>query len=209
MRKRRIITLAQVDALERQLTQASAVAPKVETSAPIRYKRRRSDRVDVIGTTDQYLQTSSMTIAQGRFFSPVEVTSGRAVCVIGCEVATNLFQREPPLGKKITIGQRSYEVVGILEKQGKFLGMFSLDNQVFIPLKQLVAFFWGNPDYEIQVKVKDLALLPDTREEVRNVMRTVRRLAPNDPDDFAINQQDPLVKMFHKMGGTIAAVGVS
>src|SRR3974390_2966904 len=39
-------------------------------------------------------------------------------------------------------------------------------------------------------------------------MRRVRRLAPNEPDDFAINQQDQFVKMCHKLGGTIAAVGI-
>ena len=39
-------------------------------------------------------------------------------------------------------------------------------------------------------------------------MRKVRRLAPNDPDDFGINQQDQFIKMFHKLGGTIAAVGI-
>src|SRR5512139_1811639 len=39
-------------------------------------------------------------------------------------------------------------------------------------------------------------------------MRRVRRLAPSEPDDFAINQQDQFVKLFHRLGGTIAAVGV-
>ena len=39
------------------------------------------------------------------------------------------------------------------------------------------------------------------------MMRKVRRLAPSEPDDFAINQQDQFVKMFHKLAGTIAAVG--
>src|SRR3974390_938021 len=39
-------------------------------------------------------------------------------------------------------------------------------------------------------------------------MRRVRRLAPNEPDDFAINQQDQFVKMCHKLGGTIATVGL-
>ena len=33
-------------------------------------------------------------------------------------------------------------------------------------------------------------------------------MAPTEPDDFGINQQDQFVKMFHRLGGTIAAVGI-
>ena len=50
--------------------------------------------------------------------------------------------------------------------------------------------------------------LDEAREELRQVMRRVRRLAPNEPDDFAINQQEQFVKMFHSVAGTIAVVGL-
>ena len=49
-----------------------------------------------------------------------EAEGGRPVCVIGNDVATNLFQHESPLGKKISIGARRLEVVGVLEKRGSF-----------------------------------------------------------------------------------------
>jgi putative ABC transport system permease protein len=39
-------------------------------------------------------------------------------------------------------------------------------------------------------------------------MRRIRRVAPDQPDDFAINQQDQFVKMFHRLAGTIAVVGL-
>jgi putative ABC transport system permease protein len=106
------------------------------------------------------------------------------------------------------IGDTSFEVIGVLEKQGTFLGMFSLDNQALVPLPQFTSAFWHNPDYQIQVKVMELAQLDEAKEELRSAMRKVRRLAPNDPDDFGINQQDQFVKMFHRLGGTIAAVGI-
>jgi putative ABC transport system permease protein len=208
MQKRFPITLAQTAALEQQLTLARAVAPVAETQEPIRFRNRRSDSVRIIGTTEQFLQTSSSTVAQGRFLAPAEVAGGRPVCVLGCEVATNLFQRGSALGNQVRIGQESFEVVGVLEKQGTFLGAFSLDNQAIIPLRQFVTGLWSRPDYEIQVKVKDLDQLDEAREELRSVMRKVRRLAPAEPDDFAINQQDQFVNMFHRVAGTIAAVGL-
>jgi putative ABC transport system permease protein len=149
-----------------------------------------------------------MTVAQGRFLSPAEVEGGRPVCVLGSAVATNLFQQAPALGNQVRIGEQSFEVVGVLAKQGNFLGAFSLDNQAIVPLKQFVTGLWSTPDYEIQVKVNSLAQLEEAREELRSAMRKIRRLAPAEPDDFAINQQDQFVKMFHKVAGTIAAVGL-
>src|SRR5439155_7938880 len=75
-------------------------------------------------------------------------------------------------------------------------------------LNQFVTVFWSHPDYQIQVKVKQLEQLEDAKEEVRIVMRRIRRLAPGDPDDFSINQQQQFVEMFHRVAGTIASIGL-
>jgi putative ABC transport system permease protein len=206
--KRRPIRLAEAQALANQLTLADAVVPTVDINAALKYKNRSASGVTVIGTTEAYVNTSGVGVAQGRFLSAADAEGGRPVCVIGAQVATNLFQKESPLGNKIKIEAQSYEVVGVLEKQGSFLGLFSLDNQVIIPLKQLIAGFWGNPDIGIQVKAKQLVLLDEAREELRQVMRRVRRIAPNQPDDFSINQQDQFVQMFDRVAGTIAIIGL-
>jgi putative ABC transport system permease protein len=208
MQKRRPVSLAQVRDLERQLTSAQAIAPIAESRQPISYQRRRSDGVSVIGTTDAYAQVSQAVVSHGRFLSPGESSGGRPVCIIGSEVATNLFQREDPLGKRVSIGGRSFEVVGVLERRGSFLGLASLDNQAIVPLPQFVSSFYNLPDYTISVKIRDLAQLDEAREEVRLAMRKVRRLAPTEADDFSVNQQDQFVDMFNKVAGTIATVGL-
>ena len=208
MLKRPRITLDQVNGLKDQLTLARAVAPVADNNETVRYKKRSSSSVDVIGTDEQYLITSSVGLTAGRFMSATEAAAGRPVCIIGSQVATNLFQREPPLGNRILIGGNSFEVIGVLERQGSFLGLFSLDNQIIVPFPQFTACFWNNPDCQIQVKAKALEDLDEAREELRMAFRRVRRLAPNTPDDFGINQQDQFVKMFHRLGGTIAAVGI-
>jgi putative ABC transport system permease protein len=208
MEKRRRITLAQATSLKELLAMAKAVAPVAESQEPVRYQKRTSSSVHVIGTTDQYALTSSVGMSLGRFMTGGESSGGRPVCILGSEVAANLFPRISPLGARVRIGDASFEVIGVLEKQGTFLGLFSLDNQVIVPLQQFNTAFWRNPDYQIQVKVKELDQLDEAKEELRSAMRKVRRLAPNEPDDFGINQQDQFVKMFHRLGGTIAAVGL-
>src|SRR6266496_3931293 len=113
MQKRHEITLAQAQALQRQMTSARAIAPFADTEQRVQYKKRRSDNVSIIGTTEEFQLTSGFTIGEGRFLTPAEVQGGRPVCVIGFQVATNLFERGSPLGNKISIGAGAYEVVGV------------------------------------------------------------------------------------------------
>jgi putative ABC transport system permease protein len=205
--KRLGISLGQVDQLKKQLTLASAIAPSAETQLQVKYDKRHANGVDIIGTTDQFLATSGVSIMEGHFLSELDSDNGRQVCVIGSQVATNLFPRGSALGQKISIGQRPFVVVGVLDKQGTFFGN-SLDNEAIIPLTQYLAAFDRSPDLEIRVKVKNLADIDNAKEELDATMRRIRHLAPEDPDDFSINQQDQFITLFHRVAGTIAVIGV-
>jgi putative ABC transport system permease protein len=207
--KRRTVTWDQVKAVEREMTLATAVAPSVFAGQSVRYQNRSTGRVTVIGSTDEFQLTAGLGVSAGRFLSASDTEGGRPVCVIGNDVATNLFSRESPVGKRIRIGSRWLEVVGVLDKRGSFLGIDSMDNQVVMPIQQFLIGYWRNPDFEIQVKVRDAAQMEDAKEELRGVLRKIRHVAPGDPDDFSINQQETVVKMFHQIAGTIGAVGLA
>jgi putative ABC transport system permease protein len=206
--KRPDITREQTRKVEKQMLLASAVAPTVDSTRPVWYQNRRANSVAIIGTTDQFLTTSGFNIALGRFMSASEVDGGRPVCVIGNDVATNLFPRESPLGKKIKIGEHQLEVIGVLEKRGSFLGLKSFDNEVLIPIPQFVFSYWRHPSFGMQVKVRRLDHLDDAKEELRGLMRQIRHVNPEDPDDFSISQQEQIVKTLNGITGTIAAVGL-
>jgi putative ABC transport system permease protein len=204
MQKRPEITLSQIDSLGEKYTLASAIAPYSSTRQTVKYDKHRASDVLIFGTTDQYPLTGSVSTADGRFFSAFESEQGRQVCVLGSEIATNLFPAESPIGKKISIGARPFEVVGVLEKQGTS----GLDNQLLIPLSQMNMAFGGGSQYQIRVKVANISDMDNAKEELRAVMRVVRRLAPTAADDFSINQQDQILAIFHRVAGTIAVIGL-
>jgi putative ABC transport system permease protein len=206
--KRREIRQADVEALAGQLTLSAAIAPTADGGASVNYKNRSAGGVTILGTTEAYLLTSGVGVSQGRFLSGPDAAGGRPVCVIGSEVATNLFRQESPVGARLRIREQSFEIIGVLERQGSFLGLFSLDNRVVIPLKQFSTAIRNNPDLAIEVKARGLVQLDEVREELRQAMRRIRHLEPNDPDDFAINQQDQFVETFNRLAGTIAIIGL-
>jgi putative ABC transport system permease protein len=207
VQKRRHLTFEQFNALERDLTMASALAPLAFYQLPIKYEKRSAGGVTIIGSNEQLLLTGGISVADGRFISAAEAEGGRPVCVIGYAVATNLFVRESPLGKKIMLGQRPFEVIGVLEKQGDMFGQF--DNQALIPLRQLMAAFLHTRDVEIiEVKVKDVSRVQEAREELHSVMRRIRHLAPGDQDDFAINQQEQILDIVHRVTAVVGGIGL-
>jgi len=205
--RRRPFKLKDAEDLSEHLTLASAVAPVAETGAPVEFQRRSSGRVRVVGTTEQYLPTSGVGVSIGHFFSAAEAAGGRPVCVIGSTVSSNLFQSGSPIGERIKIGPQPFEVIGVLEPQGTFMGVFNLDNRVVIPIQQFMTTFWNDPNITIHVKANKLAGLEEAREELRYTIRKIRRLEPTEPDDFALNQQEQFVQMFRRVAGTIAAIG--
>lgn len=206
--KRPALTLEIGEKLARQLTMAAVIAPVVDTEASVKYRKKSSASVNVVGTTENYQFTTGFTLAAGRFMSAVEASGGRPVCVIGAVVATNLFGQASPLGEKIALGQHQFEVVGVMAKQGGLSDATGLDDQVIIPLPQFTRCFAEKPDYEFQVKVSHLGQIEDAKEELRTVMRRLRQLAPGAPDNFAINQQDQFLDLFNSVAGTIEAVGL-
>jgi len=86
------------------------------------------------GTVSDYLITSTFDFKEGRFFNDVESRSGANVCVIGYDVADALFPSETPIDKSVLINGQPFRVVGVISRQGTFLGLFSLDSIVVMPL---------------------------------------------------------------------------
>ena len=206
--RRNKITMTQVRALERELTGVLAIAPMIQHWVnSVQYGDRSSPSVMVIGTSEQFLLTGGITLSAGRFLTKIEAFANRDLCVIGSEVATKLFPGESPLAKKIRISGQPMEVIGVLEKRGSALGRMSLDNQVIIPVQKMIRGFRWEPSFVIQVKVGDTSRVESAREELRGVMRKIRKVRPGADDDFAINQQEALIAQFRTVSLVVATAG--
>ena len=187
------------------------MAPNKRTFGPtVRRKGKAVDATIVYGTTEEFQKTSQIVLDDGRFMSELDVRAGRKVCIIGKDIAAALFPFESPINKDITISDVPMKVIGLLEKQGSgFLGSFSLDGQIIMPIKTFETIIGdARGRLRIDVKVGDVSKLEDVKQEIIAAMRVIRKIPPDKPDDFAINQQEVFKEMYDKTVGIIALAGI-
>ncbi len=204
-RNRKNITYDEYIALAEQTREADFIAPRIFAFKTVKYQKEAYERVPVIGTNEQYKDTDNVNPDRGRFFTQLDVERNHNVCVIGNDVAQNLFKNESPLGKRIRVGSQKYMVIGINEKRGKVFGQ-SMDNFVLVPIGTFQGAMMGHRGMTVAMAVTDVSRLEDMKEEARGILRRVRKISPGDEDDFALNQQDQLTKAYQSLTGTLFAV---
>jgi putative ABC transport system permease protein len=173
------------------LLQLAVAAPaSIQT---VFYGRRLVSNVYTTGTTYAYAYLAATNCDKGRFINEAESRGGRNVCVIGKDVADGLFGGADSMDKIIKVRDQEYRIIGVFSKQGSFLGIFSWDSQVVIPLSSYVKYFKSNQENaSIRVKVRDKTKMVEAKEELRGIVRRIRGLLPEQGDNFAINEQQSL-----------------
>ncbi|MHB8906603.1 MAG: ABC transporter permease [Melioribacteraceae bacterium] len=210
-RNRKDITYEQYEKLRSVLKNYEAMAPsKSSFGATIKRKEKSVQATLVYGTTEEYQKTGNVNPEQGRFLTELDVRSGRRVCVIGKDIANELFPAESPINNMIKINNIPMQVIGVLEKQGSgMMGSFSMDGQVIMPLKTFETVISNRRQrLRIDIKIGDVDKIQDAKEEIIAAMRVIRKVPLDKPDDFAINQQEALKDMYDKTIGIVAIAGI-
>ncbi|MEO6669128.1 MAG: ABC transporter permease [Ferruginibacter sp.] len=161
----------------------------MQTGGSISHKDDLIQSAGVYGITEAQMSIQPIKFADGRFFSSSEFTAGSNVCLIGFANAESLFGRtERALGQQIEIKGKKATIVGVIKKEGSnFIG-WDYDNCVMLPYKfckQLFKEEYSNPILIANGKAGvTTAALSD---ELRGIMRQIRKLGPKDEDNFSLN----------------------
>src|SRR6266699_351556 len=174
----------------------------------IKYGGNEVENVFTLGTTSDFTATSTIDCKEGRFFNEIESRGGAQVVVIGYEVADALFPSESPIDKSVLISGHPFKVIGVNTRQGTFLGLFSWDSMVAMPLAAFNKYFSAKSDSDVRVKVKDKTKLAEAKDELTGLMRRVRGLPPEKKDDFSINEQQAFKSTLDPVKNTIAIAGL-
>jgi len=205
-RNRKDLTLEREGkAIKEYATLVKGVAPNVSAQRTVKYESEKLKNVQITGTTEEYAITSNVIPEYGRMLTRQDVDHRRNVCVIGWEVADKLFKNKNPLGRRMLIGGYKFRVIGVLEKRGSLLG-HNLDTEVIMPIGIFQKLYGSRRWLTIEVKVADPALIEEAKDELTGILRRVRKVAPKEENDFAINQQDMIADLYKRLTTALYAV---
>jgi len=163
--------------------------------ATSRYAKSPPD-VRLFGETPGSFSAKNWVVEHGRSLLEHDLESARAVCVLAAGLADTLFPHGSALDEEIKIDGIRYRVVGVLEKKGQMLGG-NQDNFAIIPITTgMNRYGWRWRSLSLLVQAPSRELFEDTKEEVRGILRMVRKVPPGDEDDFEIFSNDSLVSQF-------------
>ena len=194
-----------VEKIHKRSKYALAVCPVMQRGASLSYEDKET-RTEIFGTNEEYMETISTDIEQGRFFTASEDKSGSRVTIIGHGIKEAFFRDENPIGKYIKIDNLKFRVIGVLEKQGKFLGLFSVDKQAVLPLGAFKRIFSKRGWMRLSVKVPE-DKISEGIDEISGVMRQIRGLKPSQKNDFAINQTKAFEAQYNTLKVAIGGTG--
>jgi putative ABC transport system permease protein len=211
-RNRPRLSLKHGEKLDDRLRSAVAVNPTTDTARSIKFASEVRENIPIIGTTHKHILMSSAVPELGRFFTAYDVQYRRRVCVIGYTIYEQLFNGQDPINKTIRIGRSKFRVIGVMEKQGSagFFGGPDFDAQVFVPISTFVKAFGGRyRNFGIGVKAPAGVSLAEFEYEVIGEMRKIRKLKPNESDNFSVNKMESLMDAFNNVMGVVVMIGLA
>src|SRR5206468_3161360 len=141
-------------------------------------------------------------VQKGRFISEQDVNRAARVVVLGSEVADTLFPYLDPVDKDISIDGRRFQVIGVVQRMGKFL-FFNRDNIVLVPVGSVQK---KDPRFNFMIadmKPVSPEKMEPAMEQARETLRHIRKLKYLDKDNFAIFTQDTFTDLYSRLTGGI------
>jgi len=113
--------------------------PATDGNAEVRYAGRRR-RVTVFGFGPDWPKVGVTRMKTGSFLPDDSLTAPRPLAVLGSRMKMELFGAENPLGRRIEVGGYRFQVIGVMEPHGRFMGM-EIDDCVMIPVAKALEIF--------------------------------------------------------------------
>jgi len=185
-RKRRDLTLTDMQVVRRECAMCAQVGARGDRHRPVKFGDRTTPEAEIQGHTPNMGSAMSFDINSGRYFTETEYEQSAPVAVIGWDVQDELFQNLDPIGRTIKIDGYPVRVIGTLAKQGAVMGQ-SQDNVVYIPLTLFSKHIAPDEDIDIFIKPKGgVEAVAATTDEVRTILRSLRRTGYKDDDPFGL-----------------------
>ncbi|MCM1164324.1 MAG: ABC transporter permease [Muribaculaceae bacterium] len=117
--------------------------PQIESSSAVNFSSVNAlyglhkSSAQLTGVEAEYCRIFEPVIHEGRFINTADDANSRKVCVLGLEVARELFGSSSAVGKDVDLNGIYYKVVGVVGQTSEINIGAKMDNSVFIPYNSM------------------------------------------------------------------------
>jgi putative ABC transport system permease protein len=157
-------------------------------------------------------KVTDFSISQGRYYTESEYNFGSDKIILGNNLSEALFGIKNPLGRKVSLNGRKFEVIGVIEKSGDDIVDFADFDDAFVIGYETARKFLnlknvGGFGSSIIVKAKDGVGLDQLEDDLTGMLRRGRRLRPIEETDFSLNRITILSSLMDNIFGSLSFAG--
>lgn len=156
-------------------------------------------KANIIATNEDIVEARNMKIKEGRNLNSIDLENKNKVCIIGANVAKELFGYTNPIGQIMKIDGDKYTMVGILEKQGESMGM-NVDNLVLVP--------FSIEELNERKIITTAYVKVEKEEKIRNTINTLKNKLTKElgmvEDEISISSQDSMRNKTEKINHSLS-----
>ncbi len=168
----------------------AATAPITVGTAPVSAFGLERETT-ILGSTHALRKVRHLDMAQGRFLPLTDIDRALPVCVIGQTIKDELFVGRPVLGQWLRIGDRRFQVIGVLASQGQSIGV-GFDEIVVIPVASAQILFNNYSLFRLLAEAKSKQAMHQAEPDIRRIIKQRHE----GEDDITIITQDSVVRTF-------------
>jgi putative ABC transport system permease protein len=208
------ITLADAEAIAREVPDVAAVSPEVSATAQA-IANGRNWSTSVVGESQDYLKIRDWKLAEGSMFDARDVRSAAKVAVIGSKTATELFGPINPIGQSVRIKNIPFTIIGLLASKGAGMGGMNQDDRIIIPYTTAMKRITGDKYLRsVNVQVASSERMDIAQQQITSLLRQRHRLGDGRDDDFNIFNQKEIADTVNSISTIItlllgAVAGIS
>lgn len=176
----------------------------------IRYEAEVVQSVNTVVVSNEFADIQRLEFEKGRFYNEMESNAGRAVVVIGSEIAKSLFGELEPIGRKVRLYGQKFTVIGVVKKEGSGLFGDSNDISIFLPSNFVRTRYGENVSSMIPVviiKPESGVKADDVEAELVQLLRSKRGIKPDEVNTFFISVVEGLQNFIDGIIASMNTIG--
>ncbi|MFT4710040.1 MAG: putative ABC transport system permease protein [Bacteroidia bacterium] len=205
------------------------VVPSRLVAQEVRFEDRVIQQPRIVATIPEWLEVSGRSVEQGRFLTEIDSIGAKNVCVLGTELARDLFLFKDPVGQRVKLGADYFNVVGTITPRVRFDSDApgageETTKELFIPLTTADAWFGemnvsrraGSFNAE-EVQLHELLIGVDDKNDVIGIANAAREMLErfHNEKDYEVvvplellAQADETKRIFNIVLGSIAGISL-